>query len=47
MYAQLIPDQRTINVFFLQNFIFINGKLLSDVKRLVAPNDIIQLIVSN
>lgn len=46
MYSHLVPNKDTLTIFFNNGFIFMNGKLVLDLKKLTAPNDIIQFIVS-
>ena len=47
LYSHLVPESKTLTLFFDSGFIFINGQIVLDIKRLISPNDIIQLIVSN
>jgi hypothetical protein len=46
MYSRLLPDNPTINLFFEQKLIYLNGRIVSDVNTLLVVNDIIQLIIS-
>lgn len=46
IYSRLIPDYNTFNLFFYQNSIFINGKLLSSKNINCVVNDFIQFIVT-
>jgi len=46
LYSLLVPNYKTILSFQTKNFFYINGQVLHNVKQLVAPNDIIQIIVS-
>ena len=45
-YANLIPDEVTLNSFFIKKLIYINGKLIRSLSDIVYKNDILQVIVS-
>ena len=46
MYSRLLPDQPTIDIFLQQGLIYLNGKNITNLKALIARNDLIQLVVS-
>ena len=46
LYSQLLTDLNTVNLFFRKNYIYFNSKPLVNLKSVVVPGDIIQLIVS-
>ena len=46
LYTKLLPDKQTINLFFKNNYIYLNGSLLTNLNLFLIKNDLIQLIVS-
>jgi len=46
MFSKLLPDTKTLNLFFAHRLIFLNGSNLSNLEELINVNDIIQLTVS-
>ena len=46
MFSKLLPDTKTLNLFFGHRLIFINGVNLTNLDELIYVNDIIQLTVS-
>lgn len=46
LYSLLVPDYKTVLAFQAKHFFYLNGRTLGSVKQLIAPNDLIQIIVS-
>lgn len=46
MYARLLPDNPTVNLFFEQKLIYLNGRITPNITTLLQTNDLIQLIIS-
>lgn len=47
IYAKLLPDRNSLNLFFNNNIIFFNNKKLSNLSLYVYKNDFIQLEITN
>ena len=46
MYSRLLPDTKTLDLFIENEFIFVNGITAFGPDRLLAKNDLIQLLIS-
>lgn len=46
IYAGLVPDVTTFNLFFSSNIIFVNGYLPLTKNIVCVPSDLIQIIIS-
>ena len=47
IYARLVPDEATFNLFYTNKLIFLNGKPLPNDKLYIYKNDFLQLEISN
>jgi hypothetical protein len=46
LFSKLLPDHKTIKLFFSKKYIYLNGLVVNNLNTYLIKNDLIQLIVS-